>query len=257
MDILRVESLDAGYGAKTVLQNICLTAAAGQFIGVVAPNGAGKSTLLKTVAGVLPPLSGAVMLQGKALTDYSRREIATRIAVVGAEATRFEYTALQLVMMGRFPHIGRFAGPSAADRASVQATMAAVGIWDKRLCPGDELSQGERQKVVVARALAQQPALLLLDEPTAHLDIGNQFAILQLIKNIGRQLNMAVIAVIHDINLALRFSTHLLFLQDGRTLAYGQPEEIALADTLQRLYGMEFILYRDAAATYVRPNPAE
>ncbi|HWQ61661.1 MAG TPA: ABC transporter ATP-binding protein [Negativicutes bacterium] len=257
MDILRLESLDAGYGAKTVLQNINLTVDAGQFIGVVAPNGTGKSTLLKTIAGVLPPLTGSVLLQGKALTDYSRRDIATRIAVVGVEATYFEYTALQMVMMGRFPHIGRFSGPSAADRSIVQATMEAVGIWDMRLCPCDELSQGERQKVVVARALAQQPALLLLDEPTAHLDIGNQFAILQLIRNIGLQRNMAVIAVIHDTNLALRFSTHLLFLQDGRTLAYGKSQDIALAETLQTLYGMEFIIYRDAAATYVRPSLAE
>jgi len=257
MELLRIQSLDAGYGAKTVLQNINLTADAGQFISVVAPNGAGKSTLLKTIAGVLAPLNGSVLLKGKALADYSRRDIATRIAVVGAETTRFEYTALQMVMMGRFPHVGRFAGPTAADRSIVQATMETVGVWDMRLCPCDELSQGERQKVVVARALAQQPALLLLDEPTAHLDIGNQFAILQQIKDIGLQRNMAVIAVIHDTNLALRFSTHLLFLQDGRTLAYGEPREIALADMLRTMYGMEFIVHRDAAATYIQPNLAK
>ncbi len=257
MDILRLESLDAGYGAKTVLQNINLTADAGQFISVVAPNGTGKSTLLKTIAGVLTPLNGSVLLKGKALANYSRREIATQVAVVGVEATCFEYTALQMVMMGRFPHIGRFAGPTAADRSIVQATMETVGIWDMRFCPCDELSQGERQKVAVARALAQQPALLLLDEPTAHLDIGNQFAILQLIKDIGIKRNMAVIAVIHDTNLALRFSTQLLLLQDGRTLAYGEPREIALADMLRTMYGMEFVVHRDAAATYVRPNLAE
>jgi iron complex transport system ATP-binding protein len=257
MDILRLESLDAGYGAKTVLHNINLTADAGQFISVIAPNGTGKSTLLKTIAGVLAPLKGSVLLQGKALTGYSRRDIATRIAVVGAETARFEYTALQMVMMGRFPHTGRFAGPTAADRSIVQATMETVGIWDMRLCPCDELSQGERQKVVVARALAQQPALLLLDEPTAHLDISNQFTILQQIKDVGLQRNMAIIAVIHDINLALRFSTHLLLLRDGRMMAYGDPREIALADMLQTMYGMEFIVHRDAAATYIQPNLAK
>lgn len=252
-DILTVQSLDAGYGAAAVLHDINLTVGSGQFVSVIAPNGTGKSTLLKTVAGILPPLGGTIFLNGVDQAGLSRREMARQIAVVGADVTNFDYTALQMVSMGRFPHLRRFAGPSAADRGIVQATMEAVGVWNKRLSPCGELSQGERQKVIIARALAQQPRLLLLDEPTAHLDIGNQYGILRFIRAIARQRDMAVVAVIHDINLALTFSTHLFMLRGGRTLAYGEPGEVATAANLKKLYGMDFTLCRDAAATYVRP----
>ena len=254
MDILDIQSLTAGYKATPVLQDIHLTVKAGQFVSVVAPNGAGKSTLLKAIAGVLPPLKGSIFLHGKLLTSYERREIAKQIAVVGADVPTLEYTALQMVLMGRFPHLQRFSAPSGTDRAIVQKAMEDVGIWDKRFCVCSELSQGERQKVIIARALAQRPRLLLLDEPTAHLDICNQYGILHLIKRLAQQKGMAIIAVIHDINLAIEFSTQLLFLLDGRMLAYGEPQEIATPDTLRKLYGMNFTCYGDAAATYVRPN---
>jgi iron complex transport system ATP-binding protein len=253
MCILRIRSLDAGYGCKPVLEDISLAVYPGQFISVVAPNGAGKSTLLKTIAGILPPLKGEIMLKDKPLTAYSRRELAQQIAVAGSDPAAVYYTAIQMVSMGRFCHIQRFANPAAADHAIVQMAMEEVGIWDKRQCLCDELSQGEKQKVVIARALAQQPKLLLLDEPTAHLDIGNQFGILQLIKELARQKQLAVISVIHDINLALQFSTELLFLKKGRILAYGKPQQVATAAILKELYGMNFILYAAAAATYVMP----
>lgn len=254
MDILQIQALDAGYGSNPVLQDINLTVSTRQFVSVVAPNGTGKSTLLKTIAGVLPFLKGLILLHGKTLTSYSRQEMAKQIAVVGADLANFEYTALQMVLMGRFPHIGRFSGLSAIDHSIVQTAMEDVGIWDKRQCRCNELSQGERQKVIIARALAQQPELLLLDEPTAHLDISNQYDVLRLIKKLALHKNMAVIAVIHDINLALEFSTHLLFLQNGQMLAYGKPQEVTTPETLRKLYGMDFTLYRDAAATYVRPS---
>jgi iron complex transport system ATP-binding protein len=219
----------------------------------VAPNGAGKSTLLKTIAGVLSPLSGTIFLKGKSLLGYSRREIAQQIAVVGSEVPGFGYTALQLVLMGRFCHISRFTAPGAQDYLLVQTVMEEVGIWDKRQCLCSELSQGEKQKVIIARALAQQPKLLLLDEPTAHLDISNQFSILQLIKDLACQKQMAVIAVIHDMNLALQFSTQLLLLKDGCTLAYGEPREVASMEMLKKLYGIEFTLYNKADTTYALP----
>jgi len=254
MDILQIQSLTVGYGAKAVLENISLTAKEGEFISVVAPNGTGKTTLLKTIAGVLLPINGSIHLNGKNLSSYSRRELARQIAVVGADILAPGYDALQMVLMGRFPHSSRFSGPSANDHAIVEAAMEDVDIWHKRRCQYSELSQGERQKVIIARALAQQPQLLLLDEPTAHLDIANQFAILQLIKQAALQTEMAVIAVIHDINLALEFSTKLLFVKNSQVLAYGNPEKVATTANLKELYGMDFTLYHDAAATYVRPN---
>lgn len=257
MFMLQTQLLNAGYGSQVVLQDISFSVAAGQFVSIVAPNGAGKSTLLKTMAGILPPLKGDVLFEGKALASYSRKEVAKQIAVVGADLTAFDYTALQMVQMGRFPHIRRFSGPSAEDAFIVQTAMEAAGVWQKRLCLCSELSQGERQKVIIARALSQQPKLLLLDEPTAHLDICNQYVVLQMIKNLALHRKMAVVAIIHDINLALEFSTHLLLLKNGGILAYGKAKEVVRTETLRELYGMDFTLYGDAAATYVRPSLAD
>lgn len=257
MNILEIQALEVGYQSKTVLRNINLTVSAGQFISVIAPNGTGKSTLLKAIAGILKPHAGTISLHGKALTDYTRRELAQQIAVVGSEVTVQEYTALQMVLMGRFPHIPRFSGPSPTDHEIVQTAMHESGVWDKRFRSCSELSQGERQKIIIARALAQQPKLLLLDEPTAHLDISNQFSILHLIKKLALTKNMAVIAVMHDINLAMQFSTDLLFLKKGQVLAYGSCLEVATAENLYQLYDMDFTLHCDAAATYVRPNMTE
>lgn len=253
-NILQIESLDAGYGSKAVLRNISLNVAEGQFVSVVAPNGTGKSTLLKTMAGVLAPLNGVIRLQNEQLATFSRRDLAKQIAVVGSDVAAPDYTALQMVLIGRFPHIRRFSGPCAEDYAIVQTAMEDVGIWDKRTSPCRELSQGERQKVIIARALAQQPKLLLLDEPTAHLDVCNQYVILHLIKKLALHKHMAVIAVIHDINLALEFSTHLLFLKSSQILAYGKTQEVATSEMLKKLYDMEFTLHCDAAATYIRPS---
>lgn len=257
MNILQIQSLDVGYNSKIVLQDISLAVTAGQFISVIAPNGTGKSTLLKAIAGILKPMSGTICLHDKALANYSRRELAQQIAVVGSEVTMQEYTALQMVLMGRFPHIPRFSGPTPRDHAIVQTAMEEVGVWDKRHQSCSELSQGERQKIIIARALAQQPKLLLLDEPTAHLDVSNQFSILHLIKKLALNKDMAVIAVMHDINLALQFSTDLLFLKKGRILAYGNCRDVATSYNLRQLYDMDFTLYSDAAATYVRPNIIE
>lgn len=252
-EILEISNLTAGYKTKQVLANISLVVNAGQFVSVVAPNGTGKSTLLKTIAGVLPPLAGSVQIKGQPLSHFGRRELAQHIAVVGAEVAMTDYTVGEMVVMGRFAHMSRFSGPSTADQKIVQAAMEDVKIADKQHCLCSELSQGERQKVIIARALAQQPELLLLDEPTAHLDICNQFVILQLIKNLAQDKNMAVIAVIHDLNLALQFSTELLFLKNGGILAYGDPQQTATPAILKDLYGMEFTLHCDGAATYVRP----
>lgn len=255
--ILQAQSLSVGYDTRMVLGNMDFSVNAGQFVSIVASNGAGKSTLLKTIAGVLSPLSGVVHFRGKDLASYSRREVATQIAVVGSDLSAFDYTASQMVQMGRFPHIRRFARPTAEDYSIIQSAMEDAGVWDKRQCLCSELSQGERQKVIIARALAQQPKLLLLDEPTAHLDIYNQYAVLKMIKQLAVAQQIAVVAVIHDINLALEFSTELMMLKNGRIMAYGNTREVVSSEALRELYGMKFVLYGDAAATYVRPCLAE
>ncbi len=253
MSVLSLHKLYAGYGPKTILNDINLTVEAGQFVSIIAPNGTGKSTLLKTIAGVLSPLQGEIRLCRQPLSAYNRRDLAKKTAVVSSDIDTVNFSAWQMVMMGRFPHIPRFSSPSEEDNTVVQSAMEDTGIWPKRDFLYSHLSQGEKQKIMIARALAQQPELLLLDEPTAHLDICNQYAILQFIKDLAKRKQMAVIAAIHDINLALHFSTHLLFLKDGRILGNGPTDEILSAEILTELYGMPFTLRRDVGTVYVRP----
>lgn len=251
---MKVQALNAGYPPRTILQDISLSVNTGQFICIIAPNGAGKSTLLKTIAGILPPLQGEVWLNGKPLDSYSRRELATQIAVVGSEITALEYTAWQIVLMGRFPHLGRLSPATAKDYALVTKAMQETGIWHKKDFPCNKLSQGEQQKVIIARALAQQPKVLLLDEPTAHLDVCNQYAVLHMIKQLSLHKHLGVVAVIHDVNLALEFSTHLLLLKGGETLAFGRPQEILSAALLKELYGMDFSLFYEEDTVYIKPK---
>ena len=252
--LLTIQSLTAGYQTEDVLQNISFTVSAGEFISIVAPNGTGKSTLLKCITGVLPLRDGKVLLRDRTRSSYKPREFARQVAVVGEEEASFDFSAEQIVFMGRFPHIPRFAQPSAVDRGLVQEAMDNVGMWHKRHAKLHELSQGERQKVMIARALAQSPQLLLLDEPTSHLDIANQYAVLGLVKKLAAERNIAVIAVLHDINLALRFSSRLILLKHGRLLADGPPETVLTPEMLEILYGMEFTLLRQGNICCVQPR---
>lgn len=252
--LLTIESLSTGYQDEDVLQDISFLVAAGEFISIVAPNGTGKSTLLKCITGVLPLRHGKVLLRGRPTNSYGPRDFARQVAVVGEEENTFAFSAEQLVFMGRFPHIPRFAQPSAIDRGLVQEALDNVGMWRKRHAKIHELSQGERQKVMIARALAQSPQLLLLDEPTSHLDIANQYAVLGLVKKLAAERNIAVIAVLHDINLALRFSSRLILLKQGRLLADGSPGAVLTPDMLETLYGMKFALLRDGDICCVQPR---
>lgn len=252
--LLTIKSLTAGYQDENVLQDISFRVAPGEFISVVAPNGTGKSTLLKCITGVLPSRCGAVLLRGRRINAYGPRDFAQQVAVVSEEESTFSFTAEQLVFMGRFPHIPRFSQPTAIDRGLVQEAMESVGIWRKRHAKLHELSQGERQKVMIARALAQSPQLLLLDEPTSHLDIANQYAVLGLVKKLAAERNIAVIAVLHDINLALRFSSRLLLLKQGRLIADGPPQAVLTTDMLENVYEMKFALLREGDICCVQPR---
>ena len=250
---LQLNNLSAGYYDNVILHDINLALEPGQFTCIIAPNGAGKSTLLKTVAGLLPPLGGKVLLDNNELPFYNRRELARKIAMVGTNFPMHDYTVQQMVMMGRFAHIGRLSAPSKGDYAIVQNAIADVGLSDKRLCPCGEISQGERQKVLIARALAQQPSLLLLDEPTAHLDIANQFIIMELVKQLAADKKITVLAVLHDINLALEYSSSLLLLHQGGILAYGDTRTVASSANLKTLYGLDFVIHNRDESFYVRP----
>ena len=239
MELLTVKNLWAGYGKREVLCGIDLTVRRGDFVGLVGPNGAGKTTLLRCLAGLLAPSRGAVCLGGRPVRDYSRREIARHVALAGQDGCPAGFTVRQAVAMGRYPHVGRWRGFSRADTAAVDGALATLGLAGKadRCCL--ELSQGERQTVVIARALAQQPEAMLMDEPTSHLDVRNQIDLLRLLRRLTGK-GLAVVAAVHDINLAARFATWLVFLREGRVVAQGPPGEVLSPAVLEEAYRIPF-----------------
>jgi iron complex transport system ATP-binding protein len=222
-----------------VLAGLDLLVPPGQFLGIVGPNGAGKSTLLHLLTGALKPGRGAVTLSGRPLERWPRREVARLIGVVPqAETMTFPFDVTEVVLMGRTPYLhGLLATESEADHRAAMRALEAVGIphlAERRL---DELSGGERQMVLVARALAQEPGILLLDEPTASLDLAHQQQIFRLLLRLNRDQGLTVVIVTHDLNLAGLFCSEVAVLHEGRIRSRGAPGAILTAELLSGVYG--------------------
>ncbi|MBC7346324.1 MAG: heme ABC transporter ATP-binding protein [Clostridia bacterium] len=242
--VLAVEGVQFTYGAAPVLAGVTFHVTRGSFVGIVGPNGAGKSTLLRTIAATLRPDSGVIYLEGYAVQQMPRREIARRLAVVPQESQfGFRFTALEVVLMGRYAHLGRWSGERPADFEAARRAMELTGTWPLREREITELSGGERQRVIIARALTQEPRVLLLDEPTAHLDIGHQVEILGVLKQLSQREKLTVVAAMHDLNLAAQYSDRLILLQDGKIMALGEPTAVLTPENVRRAYGAEVLTY--------------
>ena len=229
-----------GWGARLVLRDVALALAPGELVGVIGPNGSGKTTLVRLLAGVLRPAAGTVRLDGRPLAAWPRRELARRIAVVSQDPTvTFPFTALETVLMGRAPHLPALAFPRAADLARARAAMARVDVADLEARPLDRLSGGERQRVFLARALAQEPAVLLLDEPTTHLDLRHQAGIYDVVADLCRREGVASLSVLHDLNLAAMYCDRLVLLAGGRIAAEGPPAAVLERARLAAAYGAD------------------
>jgi iron complex transport system ATP-binding protein len=235
--MLRVRGLCFSYGRRAVLRGIELEVGRGRLCSILGNNGAGKSTLLKCVAGILRPGQGTVSLGGTDRAALSRREAARLLAYVPQrDERRARLTVFDAVLMGRRPYITW--GVEARDLEAVERVIAALELEELALRPVDELSGGEYQKVVIARALAQEPRLLLLDEPTSNLDLYNQLEVMQTVRRAVEERGISVLMAVHDLNLAIRFSDGFLFLHDGAVLARGGLEVIS-PDTIERTYGVK------------------
>ncbi len=236
--VLELRNVVFGYGRQLLLYDTSLTIKAGEMVGLLGPNGSGKTTLLRLLSGVLQPRQGQVLLQGRALEQWGRRGVARRLAVVPQEFhVPFAFTVEQMVNLGRTPFISSFFGsPGKDDQARVQDAMNAAGISALASRIFNELSGGERQRVMIAMALAQQPLVLLLDEPTSHLDIKYQIETLELVKRLNRERGVTVVAAMHDLNLAARYFPRLLLFQRG-IVADAGPAEVLEPDLLSRVYG--------------------
>ena len=238
--ILELTDVTFRYGARAVVAGISCALSAGRFVGVLGPNGSGKSTLMRLAAGLLSPDSGEVRLAGRDLTRCSRMEVGRQIALLPQEAVLpMAFTGREIVGMGRTPHLGWLTAEGARDRAVVQRALTLVGAAhyaDRRV---EELSGGERQRLLFARVLAQEPDVLLLDEPTVHLDLTHQLAVLDTVRDLKQTADLAVLGIFHEINLAIEYCDELLFMMNGRVVAQGRPETVVTSDLIREVYGVD------------------
>lgn len=239
--ILEVRRLAVGYGGKAVLENLDFAIRRGEFVGILGANGTGKSTLLKTLARLLPPIAGEIALEGRPLDSYPPRELAARMALMPQQLPADEgWTVEEIVRLGRFPHQrGWGLVPNASDRQAVDAAIEAAGLGELVGRPITALSGGQRQRVYLARALAQASPLLLLDEPTAHLDVSHQLSFFRLITDVLARRDATVVAVLHDLNMAAQFCGRLLVLKEGMLLADGPPSEILEPGLIEEAFGLQ------------------
>ena len=242
---LQIRQVHFSYLDGFNLDNINLSINAGEMIGLLGPNGSGKTTLIKLVSGILKPTQGGIRLDGSDLSHLSRKSIARRVAVVPQHFhIAFAFTTTEIVTLGRTPFLKAFAGETEADRRLVADALERIGISELAKRHFDELSGGERQKVILAMALAQQPKLLLLDEPTVHLDIAHQVEILELVRSLNAAQGLTVVAAIHDLNLASLYFDRLILLKEGKVWADGTPAQVLTEAKI-----------RDVFSTLVRVEP--
>lgn len=244
MDVT-VQDLKVQLAANEILKGVSLEVKNGTFIGVLGPNGSGKSTLLKTVYRMQKASDGAVMLDDKPLQSYKPKALAREMAVVGQfNNINFDLTVEEIVMLGRSPHLGALEREKQKDRDLVADSLAKVGMESYAKRSFATLSGGEKQRIVLARALAQQPSLLILDEPTNHLDITYQLQILNIIRGLG----INVLAALHDLALAAQYCDAIYILNKGVIDSYGPPEEIINREMVRRIYRVDCKITEDSQA---------
>ena len=223
-----------------LLNSVNATIARGSLTGLLGPNGCGKTTLLKLMSGVMRPQRGSLELNGRDLAGIPRRELARHVAVVPQEThPAFDYSAIEMVLMGRHPHLGPFRLEGPDDLAIARDAMGATGTADLAQRPYMTLSGGEKQRVVIAVALAQSPEVLLLDEPTASLDLGYQLEVAGLLARLNRQRGVTMVLATHDLNLAASLCDNLVTMRAGRVLAQGPTREVLTGAMIQQLYDVQ------------------
>ena len=239
---LAAERLEIGYPGRSVASNITLELAPGEVLCLLGPNGGGKTTLFRTLLGLLPPRGGRIALDGKDLAAWSRREIAARIAYVPqAQQSIFPFTVHDMVVMGCTARIGAFGRPSPDDRGAADDALRALGIAHLARRAVTEISGGERQMTLIARALAQQAAIVVMDEPTASLDFGNQVRVLEHIRGLSAA-GKSIVLSTHDPDHALLCADRVALLHDGGLVALGPTDETVTAANLKRIYGVDVVV---------------
>jgi iron complex transport system ATP-binding protein len=241
--MLQLENINFSYGTVNVLADISLSVSKGEFIAVIGPNGAGKSTLIKIIDRILQANTGRILLDGRPLSSISRRELACTIAYLPQETNfAFSYSVREVILMGRFPYQKGVRAYSPEDLKVVQEMIDLMEIKKFASRYFNELSGGEKQRVLIASALAQNPRMILLDEPTSALDLHHQIAIYQTLKKLKEDQNLTVFVVTHDINLAAQFCDRIILMGGGKLIRDGKPEDVLQFQLLQDTFGVKVFI---------------
>ena len=237
---IQASTLSGGYTGSFQLRGVTFEIEEGGFWGIIGPNGSGKSTLLKVLSKVLPLKDGKITINDRPLQQLSLQELARNMAVVGSEAHfTFPFRVFDVVLMGRIPFLRRLGAYSARDRTIAENALKRTEVWEFRERMIHQLSSGERQRVLLARALAQEPKILLLDEPTAHLDLHYEIEIFRILKDLNLKDHLTVLAVSHNLNLMAEFCNTLIVLRDGTCRALGAPTEILAPELLKEVFRID------------------
>ena len=240
---LVIEDVDCFYESVQILEKVHFTVKTGTFLGILGPNGSGKTTLLKSISRVLKPRKGAILIDAVNVYKMKNADVAKQMAVVPQDSSiAFSFTSLQVVLMGRAPHLSRLQSEGEKDFVIAKQAMEYTGTWNLANRLVTELSGGERQRVIIARALTQQPTVLLLDEPTSHLDISNQLEIMDLLKQLCVEKKLLIVGVFHDFNLAARYCDSIILLKDGKIVAAGKASDTLTSQNIRDVFGINVIV---------------
>ncbi len=246
MSVLDIDSLEYSYVGHPVFEDITLSVGRGEVIGILGPNGCGKTTLLKNLNRNLTPHGGCVMVESEDIADMTKKAIAKKVAVVPqTNEIRFAFTAREVVTMGRLPFQESFRGESSEDLKIIEDAMVRTDVLkfaDRHI---NTMSGGERQRVIIARAIAQTPKILLMDEPTLHLDISMQFEVLDLVHRLAKEKDITVVIVSHDLPMVVRYCDRIVMMHDRRIFAMGAPEEILTPENMRTVFDIEAELEKD------------
>lgn len=240
MYALQVENLQFGYRKQLVLKGLSFKIEKGNFISIIGPNGSGKSTLLKTLNQLYSPSAGSILIGGTNINRLKKKELARKVALVPQDTIiDYDFTVEDIVLMGRHPYKGRFQKENEKDYKIVNEVLKMTNTFHLKDRIITEISGGERQRVIIAKALAQKPSIILLDEPTSHLDINHQIEILNLLKRLNEEMGTTIVIVIHDVNLASRYSNEIIMLNEGEILEMGSPEKVITKKNIEIAYDLK------------------
>lgn len=243
---IKVTDLHFAYMDKPVLKGISLSIELGEFVGLIGPNGSGKTTFFRILSGVLRPQRGTIEINGRRIGSYHRKDLAQLIAVVPQETVvTFPFSVTEIVLMGRAPYLKGLAFEKTSDLEIVRKSLEETDVLPLADRLISELSGGEKQRVIIARALTQEPQIMLLDEPTSFLDIKHQLDVYDLLHRLNMERRMTVIAVSHDLNLAAQYCSRILLLNNGQVVSDGSPEKVITEENISEVYGAEVLIEKN------------